>query len=114
MTTVIALDLTEQQRELVRFIVVEGWPPEEAAKLAGYHPKSVYRTMRNPAVVAAIAETIHWTSPPSGHLWHIGLRRRCSRMKRSARACARICRLRSLIVLVTRRPPARMVTGKRR
>jgi phage terminase small subunit len=50
--------LTEQQRELVRCIVVEGWPPEEAAKLAGYHPKSVYRTMRNPAVAAAIAETI--------------------------------------------------------
>src|SRR3954468_1470090 len=50
--------LTEQQRELVRYLVVEGRPPEEAARLAGYHPKSVYRTLRLPAVAAAISETI--------------------------------------------------------
>jgi phage terminase small subunit len=50
--------LTEQQRELVRCLVSEGRPPEEAAKLAGYHPKSVYRTLRLPAVAAAISESI--------------------------------------------------------
>ena len=53
-----ASGLTEQQRELVRYLVVEGKPPEEAAKLAGYHPKSAYRTLRLPAVAAAISETI--------------------------------------------------------
>ncbi|MGY4288759.1 hypothetical protein ACVWXO_007979 [Bradyrhizobium sp. LM2.7] len=51
-------DLTEQQRALVRFIVNEGKRPEEAAELAGYHPKSVYKTMRLPAVAAAISESI--------------------------------------------------------
>src|SRR3954468_5289747 len=50
--------LTEQQRELVRCLVSEGRPPEDAAKLAGYHPKSVYRTLRLPAVAAAISESI--------------------------------------------------------
>src|SRR3954471_17041987 len=50
--------LNEQQRELVKYIVVEGKPPEEAAKLAGYHPKSAYRTLRLPAVAAAISATI--------------------------------------------------------
>jgi HPt (histidine-containing phosphotransfer) domain-containing protein len=50
--------LPEQQRELVRCLVSEGRPPEEAAKLAGYHPKSVYRTLRLPAVAAAISESI--------------------------------------------------------
>lgn len=42
----------------MKHIVVEGKPPEEAAKLAGYHPKSVYRTLRLPAVAAAISESI--------------------------------------------------------
>ena len=58
MTALTASGLTEQQRELVRYLVVEGKPPEEAAKLAGYHPKSAYRTLRLPAVAAAISETI--------------------------------------------------------
>jgi hypothetical protein len=58
MTALVASGLTEQQHEFVRLLVVEGWPPEEAGRLAGYHPKSVYRTMRTPAVAAAIAETI--------------------------------------------------------
>ena len=39
MTAIIASGLTEQQRELVKYIVGEGRPPEEAAELAGYHPK---------------------------------------------------------------------------
>jgi len=46
----ITASLTEQQRELVRYMIVEGKPPEEAAQLAGYHPKSAYRTLRLPAV----------------------------------------------------------------
>lgn len=58
MTALAATMLTEQQRELVRYLVGEGKPPEEAAKLAGYHPKSAYRTLRLPAVAAAISETI--------------------------------------------------------
>ena len=58
MTALAATMLTEQQRELVRDLVVDGKPPEEAAKLAGYHSKSVYRTLRTPAVAAAISETI--------------------------------------------------------
>ena len=58
MTALTASGLTEQQRELVRYLVVEGKPPEEAAKLAGYHPKSAYRTLLLPAVAAAISETI--------------------------------------------------------
>jgi hypothetical protein len=45
--------LPEQQRELVRCLVSEGRPPEEAAKLAGYHLKSVYRTLRLPAVAVS-------------------------------------------------------------
>jgi hypothetical protein len=58
MTTLVASDLTEQQRELVRYIVVQGKSLEEAANLAGYHPKSVYRTLRLPAVAAAVSESI--------------------------------------------------------
>lgn len=58
MTALVASGLTEQQRELVRCIVIEGRPPEEAATLAGYHHKSVYRTLRLPAVAAAITETM--------------------------------------------------------
>jgi phage terminase small subunit len=58
MTTLTASALTEQQRDLVKYLVVEGKPPEEAAQLAGYHPKSVYRTLRTPAVAAAIGEMI--------------------------------------------------------
>lgn len=58
MTALVSTGLTEQQRELVRCIVIDGRPPEEAATLAGYHPKSVYRTLRLPAVAAAITETI--------------------------------------------------------
>ena len=58
MTALTASGLTEQQRELVKYLVVDGKPPEEAAKLAGYHPKSAYRTLRLPAVAAAISETI--------------------------------------------------------
>ncbi|GMO11656.1 hypothetical protein [Bradyrhizobium ottawaense] len=58
MTALVACDLNDQQRELVRLIVVDGKPPEDAAKLAGYHPKSVYRTLRLPAVAAAISESI--------------------------------------------------------
>ena len=58
MKALAALDLTEQQRELVRYIVVEGRRPEEAAELAGYNPKSVYRTLRNPVVAGAISEMI--------------------------------------------------------
>ncbi|KGT77133.1 hypothetical protein MA20_21180 [Bradyrhizobium japonicum] len=58
MTALVACDLNDQQRELVRLIVVEGKPPEDAAKHAGYHPKSVYRTLRLPAVAAAISESI--------------------------------------------------------
>ena len=54
----ISASLTEQQRELVRYMIVEGKPPEEAAQLAGYHPKSAYRTLRLPAVAAAISENI--------------------------------------------------------
>jgi phage terminase small subunit len=54
----ITASLTEQQRELVRYIIVEGKLPEEAAQLAGYHPKSAYRTLRLPAVAAAISENI--------------------------------------------------------
>ena len=50
--------LTQQQRELVSNIVVGGKPIEEAAALAGYHPRSVYRTIRLPAVAAAISESI--------------------------------------------------------
>lgn len=48
MTALVACDLNDQQRELVRLIVVEGKPPEDAAKLAGYHPKSVYRHCGSP------------------------------------------------------------------
>ncbi|MCA1542234.1 hypothetical protein I6F18_19950 [Bradyrhizobium sp. NBAIM32] len=58
MPSIAAHDLTEQQRTLVRLIVNEGRRPEEAAELAGYHPKSVYKTMRLPAVAAAISESI--------------------------------------------------------
>ena len=58
MTALTVSGLTEQQRALVKYLVVEGKPPEEAAKLAGYHPKSAYRTLRLPAVAAAISETI--------------------------------------------------------
>ncbi|MCC8945445.1 hypothetical protein H8A97_10115 [Bradyrhizobium sp. Arg62] len=58
MTALVTSDLTEQQRELVRYIVVQGKSPEEAANLAGYHPKSVYRTLRLPAVAAAVSESI--------------------------------------------------------
>ncbi|PDT87492.1 hypothetical protein CO669_25340 [Bradyrhizobium sp. Y36] len=58
MPSIAAYDLTEQQRVLVRLIVNEGRRPEEAAELAGYHPKSVYKTMRLPAVAAAISESI--------------------------------------------------------
>jgi phage terminase small subunit len=58
MSALAATMLNEQQRELVKYIVVEGKPPEEAAKLAGYHPKSAHRTVRLPAVAAAISETI--------------------------------------------------------
>lgn len=58
MTALTASALTEQQRDLVKYLVVEGKPPEEAAQLAGYHPKSVYRTLRTPAVAAAIGEMI--------------------------------------------------------
>ncbi|WP_342737469.1 hypothetical protein [Bradyrhizobium sp. B117] len=59
MTALIASsDLTDQQRELVRCIVVEGRPPEEAAVMAGYHPKSVYRALRLPAVAEAISASI--------------------------------------------------------
>lgn len=58
MTALVAWDLNEQQRELVRLIVVEGKPPEDAAKLAGYHPKSVYKTLRLPTVAAAISASI--------------------------------------------------------
>jgi phage terminase small subunit len=57
MKALTTLNLTEQQRELVR-LVVEGRRPEEAAELAGYNPKSVYRTLRSPAVAAAINEMI--------------------------------------------------------
>ncbi len=58
MTALAVSGLNEQQRDLVKYLVVEGRPPEEAAKLAGYHPKSVYRTLRLPAVAAAISESI--------------------------------------------------------
>ncbi|UQD69345.1 hypothetical protein JEY40_25370 [Bradyrhizobium japonicum] len=58
MPSIAAYDLSEQQRTLVRLIVNEGKRPEEAAELAGYHPKSVYKTMRLPAVASAIAESI--------------------------------------------------------
>jgi len=58
MPSIAAYDLSEQQRTLVRLIVNEGRRPEEAAELAGYHPKSVYKTMRLPAVAAAISESI--------------------------------------------------------
>lgn len=58
MPSIAAYDLSEQQRTLVRLIVNEGKRPEEAAELAGYHPKSVYKTMRLPAVAAAISESI--------------------------------------------------------
>lgn len=58
MPALTASDITEQQRELVRYIVVQGKSPEEAANLAGYHPKSVYRTLRVPAVAAAVSESI--------------------------------------------------------
>jgi phage terminase small subunit len=53
-------EITEQQRELVRYIVVQGKSPEEAANLAGYHPKSVYRTLRLPAVAAGVPESIQF------------------------------------------------------
>ncbi|MET3973299.1 hypothetical protein ABID62_009408 [Bradyrhizobium sp. S3.9.1] len=39
-----AYDLSEQQRTLVRLIVNDGKKLEEAADLAGYHPK--YRFIR--------------------------------------------------------------------
>lgn len=58
MSALAVVDLTDQQRELVRLIVVEGHRPEEAAELAGYNPKSVYRTLRNPRVAGAISELI--------------------------------------------------------
>ncbi|MCJ9729537.1 DUF1192 family protein [Bradyrhizobium sp. PRIMUS42] len=58
MPSIAAYDLSEQQRTLVRLIVNEGRRPEEAAEIAGYHPKSVYKTMRLPAVAAAISESI--------------------------------------------------------
>jgi hypothetical protein len=58
MTALAVSGLNEQQRDLVKYLVVDGRPPEEAAKLAGYHPKSVYRTLRLPAVAAAISESI--------------------------------------------------------
>jgi hypothetical protein len=62
--------------------VVEGRAPEEAAKLAGYHPKSVYRTLRLPAVAAAISETIQLDLAAVGAPWRIGLPIRCSRMSK--------------------------------
>ena len=58
MPSIATYDLSEQQRTLVRLIVNDGKKPEEAAELAGYHPKSVYKTMRLPAVAAAISESI--------------------------------------------------------
>jgi HPt (histidine-containing phosphotransfer) domain-containing protein len=58
MTALTVSGLTEQQAELVRYLVKEGKPPEEAAVLAGYHPKSVYRTLRLPGVAVAISEAI--------------------------------------------------------
>jgi len=48
MTALAVSALNEQQRELVKYLVVDGKPLEEAAKLAGYHPKSAYRTLRLP------------------------------------------------------------------
>lgn len=58
MPSIAAYNLSEQQRTLLRLIVNEGRRPEEAAELSGYHPKSVYKTMRLPAVAAAISESI--------------------------------------------------------
>ena len=58
MTAVTLTGLTEQQREFVRFLIVEGKRPEEAGTLAGYHRKSIYKTLRLPAVAAAISESI--------------------------------------------------------
>ena len=58
MTALTVSGLTEQQRELVRYIVIEGKPLAEAAELAGYHPKSVYKTLRLHAVAGAISEAI--------------------------------------------------------
>lgn len=58
MGVVAAAGLSEQQRELVRNLVVLGLPPELAAERSGYNPKSVYRTLRIPAVAQSVAESI--------------------------------------------------------
>jgi len=58
MGVVAATGLSEQQRELVRNLVVLGLPPELAAERAGYNSKSVYRTLRIPAVAASVAESM--------------------------------------------------------
>jgi hypothetical protein len=52
--------LSDQQAELIRNLVVLGLPPELAGERSGYHPKSVYRTLRIPAVAAAVAEGIQF------------------------------------------------------
>ncbi|TWA89566.1 phage terminase small subunit [Bradyrhizobium stylosanthis] len=54
----VSVGLTEQQRDFVRFIVSGGRSPEEAGALCGYHPKSVYRLLKMPAVAGAIHEAI--------------------------------------------------------
>lgn len=52
----VSAGLSDQQAELVRNLVVLGLPPELAGERSGYHSKSVYRTLRIPAVAAAVAE----------------------------------------------------------
>lgn len=54
----LAVQLTDQQADFVRFIVSGGRSPEEAGSLCGYHPKSVYRVLKMPAVAHAIHEAI--------------------------------------------------------
>ena len=54
----VSAGLSDQQAELIHNLVVKGLPVELAAVESGYNAKSVYRTLRIPAVAAAIAERI--------------------------------------------------------
>lgn len=53
-----ALQLTDQQTELVRLIAREGVEIKEAGRRAGYSSSSVYSVIKRPAVVFAIHEAI--------------------------------------------------------
>jgi hypothetical protein len=89
--------LTIQQAELVRYIVKEGKQPEEAATLAGCHPKSVYRRLRLPGGRPQLAGRSSMICKRPWRRLHIVLRRRYWPTKGLARASGRICPSRSWI-----------------